>query len=143
MSDYSKAIVLVAFPIILFLGPSVFVIDDRSTSIMSSVWGAEFLYHNQTLNIDTISNPIFLAFLLISSLRLFFILQLFRFLNGDTTRSRAILAGLLGEMPFTLVGLWSFFNPSPYYQYMYSGPIPLLLIAGIILMYVSQPDVEK
>jgi len=62
-----------------------------------------------------------------------------RYYEGKTTGERLIIAGALGEIPSCLVGLASFYLYPGAFLGQYFGPMPLHLLAGLILIKLKPP----
>ena len=109
-----------------------------SISINALFWAifpSEFSFGGlQVLNLNALSFGIPLGFF-----NIIFAFQVIRFLRGETSRKRTLLAGistlviplasLIMALPFMLT--WGVF--------VYIGPIPIQLVTGLILVYYFGP----
>ncbi|MFW9794037.1 MAG: hypothetical protein ACFFEE_07040 [Candidatus Thorarchaeota archaeon] len=89
------------------------------------------------------SSIFFLIILPFTFFRMVYVYLIYRYFLGLTTRKRAVITGILGEIQFPLFGLS--FIPlgllDPMIAVVFSIPVPTLLIAGLLLMqYIEVPQ---
>lgn len=73
--------------------------------------------------------------------RFVFVYYVYKYYQGHTTKKRVLISGILGELQFFLIGLAiiPIGLSNPYIAAIVSVPIPILLIAGlVILRYVPR-----
>ncbi|MGY5880466.1 MAG: hypothetical protein RTV31_09445 [Candidatus Thorarchaeota archaeon] len=79
-----------------------------------------------------------LMYLPFTFFRIVFVYAIYKYYHGKTTRTRVIIAGLLGELQLPLIGLAiiPIIISNPYLTLMFSIPIPILLIVGLLILKV-------
>ena len=79
-----------------------------------------------------------LMYLPFTFFRIAFVYAIYKYYHGKTTRTRVIIVGLLGELQLPLIGLAiiPIIISNPYLTLMFSIPIPILLIVGLLILKV-------
>ena len=79
-----------------------------------------------------------LMYLPFTFFRIVFVYTIYKYYHGKTTRTRVIIAGLLGELQLPLIGLAiiPIIISNPSLTVMFSIPIPILLIVGLLILKV-------
>jgi hypothetical protein len=79
-----------------------------------------------------------LVYLPFTFFRIVFIYYIYKYYHGKTTRTRVIIAGILGELQLPLIGLAliPIILSNPVLTVMLSIPIPILLIVGLLILRI-------
>ncbi|MFW9803974.1 MAG: hypothetical protein ACFFFC_15030 [Candidatus Thorarchaeota archaeon] len=126
--------------VVVFLAPYFFSVSsflgETRLEIHAMTWHVMVLSGIMRVHFDV--NAI-LAGTVFLPLRLIFAYQVYRCYRTYSSRRLTILVGIVAELQVIVVyALATVGNPSTPYTYMY-GPIPLLLLIGLVFLYLLPP----
>jgi len=80
----------------------------------------------------------FLVYIPFTFFKIVFIYYIYKYYRGKTTRRRVIITGFLGELQLPLIGLAivPIILSNSYLTLMFSIPIPILLIVGLLILKI-------
>jgi len=139
-----SVVLLLILLILFFILPiSMEVYDDSTLNIFSVTW--TLLYNPRTSGRAIIlwQPSLWIVGIMLSFLRLIFILQIGRYFAGKTTRIRTLALGLLAELQMTIL-----YDGSLVYSVIIDGfkpytfllPTPVFLIIGWLFMRIHSPE---